>query len=102
MYVRPPRGAAAVAAVGGAPIPQRALAAFTRTAPLPARGGAAELEWELPLSAFETATAGGARLVTGGSYTIVVAGHAPGDPRGPSNELSAVLLVPQPPEPGAG
>jgi hypothetical protein len=45
---------------------QRALAAFTKTPPLLPGGGALALEWELPLSAFETATASGARVVTGG------------------------------------
>jgi hypothetical protein len=110
VYVRVPRDAAAAAATGGAPIPQRALAAFTKTAPLsPAAAAAAAapgpsapggsgpplaLEWTLPLSAFQTVTAGGERVVTAGSYTIVVAGHAPGDPRGVSNELSVVVTVP--------
>ena len=98
VYVRVPRDANASAAVGGAPIPQRALAAFSKTAPLPPGGGAVALEWELPLSAFETATASGARVVTGGQYTIVVSGHAPGDPRGAAaaNELTQVVAVPAP------
>ena len=96
VYVRVPRDAAAAAAAGGAPIPQRALAAFTKTALLAPGGGSAQLEWELPLVAFETSAADGRRVVTGGSYTVVVAGHAPGDPNGPSNELSAAVLVPPP------
>ena len=94
VYVRVPRDANASAAVGGAPIPQRALAAFTKTAPLQPGSGALALEWELPLSAFETTAASGARVVTGGSYSVFVAGHAPGDPNGPSNELSMVVVVP--------
>ena len=99
VYIRVPRDATAVEAVGGAPIPQRALAAFTKTAVLPPGGGGGQqLEWVLPLSAFETTAADGSRVVTGGNYTVVVAGHAPGDPNGPSNELVAVVVVPTPGE----
>jgi hypothetical protein len=101
VYLRVPRDAPAVEAVGGAPIPQRALAAFTKTAPLPPGGGVG-LEWVLPLSAFETTTVDGRRVVTGGNYTVVVAGHAPGDPKGPSNEVAAVVVVPAPTAAGGG
>ena len=94
-YVAVPRDAAAVAAVGGAPIPLLGLAHFLKTEPL-APGATAQLAFTLPLRAFQTTSLEGARMVTGGSYTVSVGGHMPGDTSGaaPSNVLQATVQLP--------
>jgi beta-glucosidase len=95
-YVAVPRDAAAAAAVGGAPIPLLGLAHFEKTAPL-APGASAAVAFALPLRAFQTTSLEGARVVTGGSYTVSVGGRMPGDDTGGgegSNALQATVQLP--------
>ncbi len=98
VYVSVPADAAARAAAGGAPIPLAALQGFTRTPPLAPGGPAQPLSFSLPLRAFLTTTAAGARVLTGGDYTVSVSGHGPFDAKGlaASNVVSATVTLPAP------
>ena len=90
VYVRVPPPA------GGAPAPPKyTLAAFAKTTALPP-GGWADVTLALPLRAFETTSAAGARAVVGGAYTVWVSGHLPDDPAGPANVEELPLAVPPP------
>ena len=91
-----PRDEAAVAAAGGAPLPLLGLAHFLKTEPL-APGATAQVAFTLPLRAFQTTSLEGQRMVTGGSYTVSVGGHMPGDTSGgaaASNVLQATVQLP--------
>ena len=98
LYVSVPATAAARAAVGGAPIPLTALQAILKTPPLEPGAPAQEVSFSLPLRAFLTTTAAGARVLTGGNYTVYVSGHGPFDAKGlaASNVVSATITVPAP------
>jgi hypothetical protein len=98
VYVSVPADASARAAVGAAPIPLTALQAFTKTAELAPGAPATQLVFELPLRAFLTTTASGARALTGGNYSVFVSGHTPFDAKGlaASNVVSATVAIAAP------
>ena len=89
VYASVPRSGA----VGSAPIPFIGLAAFAKTQPL-APGASQQVTLAIPLSALETTTEAGARVVSSGLYTVAVGGHLPGDAKGPSNVLTHQLTLP--------
>jgi MFS family permease len=75
-----------------------ALQAFSKTAELAPGAPATQLVFELPLRAFLTTTASGARVLTGGNYSLFVSGHAPFDEKGlaASNVVSASVAIAAP------
>jgi hypothetical protein len=91
VYVSVPRGASP--GVGAAPIPYVGLAGFFKTAPL-SLGASQLITISVPLSALETTTEGGGRVLTQGGYTIAVSGHMPGDAKGPANVVSQLVNLP--------
>jgi beta-glucosidase-like glycosyl hydrolase len=93
VYVSVPNNANVSAMIDGAPVPLYSLAAFTKVVDLQPGAPPVPVQLTLPLRTFETTTLNGARIVTGGDYTVCVSGHMPADPHGPANMLTTVVTL---------
>ena len=94
-YVAVPNGTAALAAVGGAPIPLCALQAFVKTDAV-SPGASVRVNATLLWRAALTTTALGERIFTGpagSDYYLFASGHMPFDPKGQSNVASLRLDI---------
>jgi len=90
VYISVPRNGTTL---GNVPIPYTSLAAFVKTRPL-TPGVSQLITLQIPLSALETTTDAGDRVLSVGQYTVAVSGHLPGDAKGPANVVNQRLALP--------